>query len=330
MPQPRKTRAVRTCIALSAAALALGLTACTAPTSVAAAGNGARAVALAPAARSTTAPAPVAAGTVGRRIYIGAMASGYDQAVAGAGVPMAVHAYAFFTSPVPTGVMISVSAANTPWRQVAAAGPGSALYGDIVRWAQTIKARGSSVMIAYNHEPEGHDRFTLGSAADFIAAYRHVESIFDQQGATNVVWTWQMTEWAFRVGPSGAQDAAKWYPGDQWVDDVGADAYNWYPCRAGDPYTELQQMGDPALAFARAHGKTASFPEFGSDATANRAQWLANVHKYLVQNQDVVTAAFYFNRPPPDSTSTCRWPLRTAAEFAELRAMVQDTAHFQI
>jgi hypothetical protein len=283
-----------------------------------------------PAAPRPAHAAPASIGTVGRRIYIGAVASGYDQAVAGAGVPMAVHAYAFFTSPVPTGVMISVSAANTPWRQVAAAGPGSALYGDIVRWAQTIKARGSSVMIAYNHEPEGHDRFTLGSAADFIAAYRHVESIFDQQGATNVVWTWQMTEWAFRVGPSGAQDAAKWYPGDQWVDNVGADAYNWYPCRAGDPYTELQQMGDPALAFARAHGKTASFPEFGSDATANRAQWLANVHKYLVQNQDVVTAAFYFNRPPTDSTSTCRWPLRTAAEFAELRAMVQDTAHFQI
>ncbi|MGZ4538751.1 MAG: glycosyl hydrolase [Blastococcus sp.] len=279
-------------------------------------------------------PAPGAGGpSTGDRIVIGSVAGGYQQALAGTGVPLADHAYAFFTGNVPQAEMITVSAASTPWREVAAAGPGSTLYGQIVHWAQTIKARGGAVMVAYNHEPEGHDRLELGSAADFIAAYRHVETIFDQQGASNVVWTWQMTAYAFRTNPSSDQYAAKWYPGDDWIDNVGADAYNWFTCGAGSngQYSELQQIGDPVLAFARAHGKKASFPEFASHANANRTQWLSNAHQYFVRNQDILTAAFYFNRPPTVAANAdCRWGLTSTFEYGALRQMAQDTAHFTV
>jgi beta-mannanase len=228
--------------------------------------------------------------------------------------------------------MISVSAANMKWREVAAARPGSALHDDIVRWARTIQARGGSVMLAYNHEPESSDRLTLGSAADFVAAWRHVRAIFDQQGATNIVWTWQMTAWSFRVRPDSEQHAAKWYPGDDVVDVVGADAYNWMSCRGtAGAYAELQEMGDPVLAFARAHGKTAAFPEFGSHANPNRAQWLHNAHQYFVQNRDLITAAFYFNRPPPEAENAgCSWSLTTAGEYGALRQMARDVAHFTV
>jgi hypothetical protein len=266
-------------------------------------------------------------------IYIGSVDGGYKQALAGTGVPLADHAYAFFTSKVPVAHMITVSAANTPWRTVAAAGPGSALYDQIVSWAQAIKARGGTIMVAYNHEPEGHDRQILGSAADFIAAYRHVESIFDQQGASNVMWTWQMTAYAFRTNPSSDVYAAKWYPGDEWIDNVGADAYNWYTCgvNGNGTYNEMKVLGDPVLNFARAHHKLASFPEFGSHANGNRAQWLDNAHAYFVANQDILTAAFYFNRPPTVAANgDCRWPLTTSSEFAALARMALDKAHFAV
>jgi Glycosyl hydrolase family 26 len=278
----------------------------------------------------TTSPAgPAGNGS----IYIGSVGGGYQQAVAGTGVALADHAYAFFTSKVPQAHMITVSAANTKWRDVAAAGPGSALYAQIVNWAQTIKARGGTVMVAYNHEPEGHDRLLLGSATDFIAAYRHVESIFDQQGATNVMWTWQMTAYAFRTSPASDQYADRWYPGDQWVDNVGADAYNWYTCgaNASGQYVEMKALGDPVLAFARAHGKLASFPEFASHANPNRTQWLDNAHAYFVQNQDILTAAFYFNRPPTVAANAdCQWGLTSSSEYGGLRRMAQDTAHFAV
>jgi Glycosyl hydrolase family 26 len=289
-----------------------------------------------PAAVPAPAPAPAASygpPSTGDRIFIGSVAGGYEQALAGTGVDLANHAYAFFSSKVPVAEMITVSAGNVKWRDVAAAGPGSTLYNQIVGWAQTIKARGGAVMVAYNHEPEAHDRHTLGSAAEFIAAWRHVVSIFDQQGASNVVWTWQMTAYAFRVSPSSEQYAPKWYPGDDWVDNIGADAYNWISCGATGTgkYNELQFLGDPVVAFARAHGKKASFPEFASHANANRAQWLENAHRYLAQNQDIITAAFYFNRPPTiASNADCRWGLTGSTEYAQLREMAQDTAHFTV
>jgi hypothetical protein len=266
-------------------------------------------------------------------MYIGSVAGGYEQALAGTGVPLANHAYAKFGGGVPKAAMITVSAGGTKWRDVANAGPGSALYNQIVTWAQTIKARGGNPMVAYNHEPEAHDRLSLGTAAEFIAAYRHVETIFDQQGATNVVWTWQMTAYAFRVNPSSDQAAAKWYPGDEWIDNVGADAYNWISCGATGTgkYNELQYLGDPVVAFARAHGKKASFPEFAAHSNVNRVQWLNNAQKYLIANRDVFTAAFYFNRPPTiASNADCKWGLTSASEFGALRQMAQDTANFRV
>ncbi len=142
-----------------------------------------------------------------------------------------------------------------------------------------------------------------------------------------------MTAYAFRVSPTSDQYAPKWYPGDEFVDNVGADAYNWISCGATGTgkYNELQFLGDPVVAFARAHGKKASFPEFASHANANRAQWLDNAHRYLVQNQDIITAAFYFNRPPTiASNADCQWGLTASSEYGQLREMAQDTAHFTV
>jgi hypothetical protein len=263
-------------------------------------------------------------------MYIGSVDGGYQQMQANTSGAIADHAYAQFGSNVPNARMITVAAGSASWRSVATAGPGSALYNQIVHWAQTIKARGGHVMVAYNHEPEASAGGQHGTAADFIAAYRHVESIFDSQGATNVEWTWQMTAYAFRVSPSSPQYAAKWYPGDTYVDNVGGDAYNWNTCGVGSGrYNELKALGDPVLAFARAHHKAASFPEFASDSGAQRPQWIRNAHQYFLANQDVLSAAFYFNRTPTvKANSDCHWALSSGADYQAFQEIVNDRSHF--
>jgi hypothetical protein len=287
----------------------------------------------APSTSVDSAPAPGPSGGDGGLMWVGSVAGGYQQALAGTGVDLANHAYAFFSGGVPQAEMITVSAGGVKWRDVAHAAPGSTLHNQIVTWAKTIKARGTTVMLAYNHEPEAHDRLTLGSSQEFIAAWRHVRSIFDQQGATNIEWTWQMTAYSFRVKSTSEQAAATWYPGDEWVDNVGADAYNWIACGAtgNGTYNSMKTLGDPVLAFARAHGKKASFPEFASHANAQRPQWLADAHDYFVANEDIISAAFYFNRPPTiASNADCKWGLTSSTEYAGLRAMAQDGAHFRV
>jgi hypothetical protein len=261
-------------------------------------------------------------------MFFGTTHGGYKQAVAGTGVQLDDHMYSMFNRSVPTAAMITVGSNGIKWAQVAQAAPGSSLYNDIVRWAQTLKTRGP-VMLAYDHEPEASKRAGMGSPADYIAAYRHVESIFDQQGAKNIIWTWQMTANAFRVKASDHRAAANWYPGDAWVDNVGADAYNWLGCAGIGNKTNLEfaQVAAPAVAFARAHGKTASFPEWGSQDYPGRAQWLRNAQQFFVDNADTISAAFYFNVPPTGAfASSCHWFLTSPADLAAFRDMARNPA----
>ena len=246
------------------------------------------------------------------------------------GQQLATHAYGQFSGSVPTGRMISVRQSNATWKQVAGAQPGSATYSNIVRWATTLKGRSGTVNVAYHHEPEASSSSKYGTAADFIAAYRRVVTIFRQQGANNVRFTWQMTEWSFRTSPSDPRYAAKWYPGDAYVDDVGGDAYNWYNCGSGSgKWVELSTMLDPVVAFAKAHGKTASLPEFGSEPGAQRTTWLQNARSYLVAHSGQVSGAYYFQHAPTNPNSqTCSWPLNTQSEYGAYGAMAQDRTHF--
>jgi hypothetical protein len=244
----------------------------------------------------------------------------------GTGHPMAWHTYRLFSESVPTGAAsITVRDPNASWRSVAAAGPGSALYNNIVRWAQTIKARGGRQMLSYHHEAEASGSNKYGSPSDFIAAYRHVVTIFRAQGANNVQWVWQPTAFAFRVKPSDRRYYMNWYPGDAYVDNVGFDGYNAGNCFGRHEWSSIASFTDPVLAFARAHGKTVSLQEFAAPPDSRRAAWLQDVHQYLAAHAGVVTAAFYFQ----NGTGSCGWKLTTSAEFKAYGDAARDATSFR-
>ncbi len=283
------------------------------------AGLAAGVLALAVGATLAVGSPPAGAGTP---VYLGA--AGDEVALSRAvGEPLSDHAYARFDQGVPTARMITVKGGT--WRSVAGATSGTATYANIVRWADTIKARGGRVLVAYHHEPE-NDR-TTETAGDYIAAYRRVVDIFRARGVQNVLYTWQMTAWSFRAQSTDRRYAAKWYPGNAYVDVVGADAYNWYTCGAGTgKWREFSTLADPVLAFARARYKQAAFPEFGSISHPNRATWLAGVHRYVVANKASIQALFYFHRPSTVAAyAECRWPLSTAAEFKAYGDMARNS-----
>ena len=268
-------------------------------------------------------PAPVGAATP--KIIVGAVgdASGLGKSTIGS--PLAYHGYGKLNGGVPVAKMISVRPVTT-WRSVANAGSGTSTYNDIVRWAQAIKGRSGTILLAFSHEPEASTNTNLGSAGDFIAAYRRVVDIFRQQGVANVEYTWQMTSWAFAVNSGDRRAAAKWYPGDAYVNNVGTDPYNWYRCRdSSGSWKELKQVMDPSLAFARAHGKKLVVAEFGSVADSRRPQWLRNAHQYFVANRDTVRAVFYFQYP---AAQGCPWTLNTSGDMAAMKELAGDSTNF--
>ena len=262
-------------------------------------------------------------------IYLGS--AGDSVGLSGSiGARLSDHAYAHFHGKVPVGRMITVKSSEN-WRTVAAAGPGSRTYNDIVRWAQTIKARGGKVMVAYHHEPEAAGNYNRGTPAEFINAFRRVVTIFRAQGVKNVIYTWQMTAWSFRTKASDTRYAAKWYPGDAYVDSVGADAYNWYTCGHGSGRnTSFATLADPVLAFARAHKKPVSFPEFAMHASPARAKWIIEAHRYFIAHRDTVHAAFYFQRGPTvAANSDCKWALYTIADYRAYGDIARHRTYFQ-
>ena len=57
-----------------------------------------------------------------------------------------------------------------------------------------------------------------GNPSAYIAAWRHIWTIFHQEGARNVAFVWC-------PGLSGGNEAA-YYPGDPYVDWIGVDGYD--------------------------------------------------------------------------------------------------------
>jgi mannan endo-1,4-beta-mannosidase len=88
---------------------------------------------------------------------------------------------------------------------------------------------GGGVIIGFGHEMNGH-WYSWGyrhtSPAVFVAAWRHIVTIFRQQGADNVTWLWTVNIIGVR---EGIPDPAPWWPGSSYVTWVGIDGYYLKP-----------------------------------------------------------------------------------------------------
>lgn len=87
-------------------------------------------------------------------------------------------------------------------------------------------AWGPEMNLAYPPWPNIHNPF---DPAGFVAAWRRIHTIFQQEGASNVIWVWAPNSESRPGGvdPNSANNWKHYYPGDAYVDWVGTDGYNW-------------------------------------------------------------------------------------------------------
>ncbi len=93
--------------------------------------------------------------------------------------------------------------------------------------ARGIASLDTPVFVTFDHEPD-QPAEDLGSAGDFVAAWRHVHDLYTAEGATNAVWVWVVMGWE----PTLHRAAALW-PGRDYVDWMSWEAYNASGCRSG-------------------------------------------------------------------------------------------------
>ncbi len=125
----------------------------------------------------------------------------------------------------------------------------------MVPWATHMKSLDTDVMFTFNHEPEILENTPNGDSRDYIDAWRRFHEVFEAEGVDNVQWAWIMTAWSFHVPESDRRAAARWFPGDDVVDVLGVDAYNWSSCHpnAGTKWRPLTAVVQRFRQFADLH-----------------------------------------------------------------------------
>jgi mannan endo-1,4-beta-mannosidase len=101
-------------------------------------------------------------------------------------------------------------------------------YDDYLRtYADSVRGFGHNVVIGFGHEMNAY-WYTWGykhvSPSTFVAAWRHIVTLFRDDGADNVTWVWTL-----QADEPGTGPIASWWPGAQYVTWVGIDGYYYRP-----------------------------------------------------------------------------------------------------
>ena len=108
-------------------------------------------------------------------------------------------------------------------------------YDDYLRsYADSVRDFRHAVIIGFGHEmnaswyPWGYKHVL---AATFVGAWRHIVTLFRQEGAENVTWLWTL-----QADEPGTGPIASWWPGANYVTWVGIDGYYYRPA---DTFTSV-------------------------------------------------------------------------------------------
>lgn len=222
-----------------------------------------------------------------------------------------------------------------PWRDIADAPIGSDLHKVMASWARRIRDFESPVYFIFSHEPETENPNVMGTKQDFIDAWRRIVTVFRNHHVDNVRFTLVLT--AYTYARTDGNGAWSWYPGDDVVDVIGADGYNFYGCRPGvaESWRPFSQIFEPVRAFAAAHpGKGALIAEWGSvedpGDPGRKADWISGAQATLSSpGWEQFEAVLYWHSESPMGNPPCEfWVDTSSSSLSAFRSMGADPRFF--
>ena len=188
-----------------------------------------------------------------------------------------------------------------PWSQIASGAWDTTIDAEAAR----LRSYGQPIMVTLMHEMELVNRNgAFGMPADFTTMWRHVVTRMRADGATNVIWVWDMG------GENAANVAPVYYPGGDVVDWVAWDPYNWGNCpRYPVGWRSFSQIIGQNYRYFTTTAPYSTKPlmlaEFGTVEQTNnplgKEQWLQGVGAQAAVAPNI-KALVYF-----DSTGVCNW-----------------------
>ena len=176
--------------------------------------------------------------------------------------------------------------------------------------ATRIADMGVPVFVNFQNEPESSVG-TSGTAADYVAAWRHIHDRFAAAGATNAIWT---VVYMGVISDNKLALVKALYPGDAYVDWIAWDPYDWGSCR-GSASVSFADTVSPFYNWLTTNGygsKPFMLAEYGTVEDpanpAGKANWFTAEDHALANGQfPNLKALSYFDHPAPPAS--CNWSI---------------------
>jgi hypothetical protein len=213
---------------------------------------------------------------------------------------------------------ITASGSVVPWAQISSGSDDAA----IVAQARGLASLGAPVLLAFDHEANLHTGD--GTPADYVAAWRHYVTVV-RQYAPNVSFVLILSHFAYDQNYINS-----WYPGDSYVDWVGADGYNHDSCGSSTSgWQSFRSIFSAFDSFAVAHKKPAVVAEWASVEDPNvpgrKAAWITAAGQTMERWPQIKAASYL------DSYGIlpgCGWPLTSSASATQAFAALGALSYF--
>lgn len=142
------------------------------------------------------------------------------------------------------------------------------------------------------------------TAAEFVAAWRHIVTVFRAAGATNVQFVFSPNV----ISPNSPDFTAE-YPGDRYVDWVGLDGFNFGTSVPGQHWRSFREIFSRSYAvLARLSSRPMMISETASSETGgDKAFWITHAFRQEMQAFPRVRAVLWFNHRTKTS-----WPITSS------------------
>jgi hypothetical protein len=163
--------------------------------------------------------------------------------------------------------------------------------------ANALKSVNMTVMLRFSHEMNlPSNDWGPGKAGNtgssYVDAWRHIVSIFREEGASNVKFVWAPNV------DYGGRSFTQYFPGDEWVDYVGLDAYN-LGTTEGDPWESFDQLFFSSYTtITQISAKPVIITETSSsEGGGSKAEWIENAFfKTIPLKMPRVQAVVWFDQ----------------------------------
>lgn len=196
----------------------------------------------------------------------------------------------------------------------------------ILDWAHAAKEYGHPVMLRFGHEMNGNwypwcgaqngggestgygDPTKPDGPERYIDAFRHVHDLFQAAGADNVIWVWAPNE----GNPVGEpwNEVENYYPGDEYVDWLGMDGYNWGTSRPWSHWRSFDELfGELCQRLVDlAPDKPIMIAEFASsEQGGDKAAWITDAFQRIKTFYSHIKAVIWF-----DTIKETEWAINSS------------------